>query len=88
MPPVYQSLTSILVEGQKVPEAYVKSTVTVDMSEKLKTLNTQIMSRTRLQKIIDDYDLYRTDEKKPGRIGLMLARLGLEKKTTDKGGNR
>ena len=84
LPPVYQSTTSILVERQKVPEAYVRSTVTTDMSEKLKTLKTQIMSRTRLQKIIDEYGLYIYEEKKIGLVDRILSGLGVEKKPPTK----
>ena len=76
----YKSTTTILVERQKVPEAYVRSTVNLDISEKLRTIKTQILSRTKLQKIIDDYDLFHYEEKKPGIVAAIQARLGIEKK--------
>lgn len=80
LPPIYRSTTSILVERQKVPEAYVTSTVTSNMKEKLRTLKTQIMSRTRLEKIINDYDLYHYNVKALGIIDEILFRFGVEKK--------
>ncbi len=74
LPPIYKSTTLILVEGQKVPEAYVKPTVTTSMQERLKTISQQIMSRTRLEKIIDEVGLYRNE--KPGVFKILLNKLG------------
>ena len=57
------SSTLILVDPQKVPESYVKSTVTGDLRNRLGTLQQQILSATRLQKIIDTLNLYPEKEK-------------------------
>lgn len=57
-PDIYRSSTLILVEPQRVPEAYVKSIVASPVEERLGTITQQIMSRTRLQRIIDDFHLY------------------------------
>lgn len=56
--PTYKSTTLILVEPQKVPAAYVTPTVTVDINERLNTITQQVMSRTRLESIIKEFDLY------------------------------
>ncbi len=58
MPNVYTSETLILVDPQKVPESYVRSTVTGDVRNRLGTLSQQILSATRLQKIIETLNLY------------------------------
>ncbi len=57
-PRVYRAETLILVEPQKVPGEFVSSTVTIDLNSRLRTITQQIKSRTRLEKIIHDYDLY------------------------------
>jgi len=57
-PRVYRAQTVILVEPQRVPGEYVSSTVTIDLQSRLRTITQQIKSRTRLEKIIHDYDLY------------------------------
>jgi succinoglycan biosynthesis transport protein ExoP len=62
---VYASETLILVDPQKVPESYVKSTVTGDVRNRLGTLSQQILSSTRLQKIIEAQNLY-PEERKNG----------------------
>src|SRR3990170_7856247 len=64
IPPVYKSTTLILVEPQKVPEAYVKPTITVDINDRVNTITQQVMSRTRLESIIKEFDLYRESKDK------------------------
>ncbi len=58
LPKVYRSNTLILVEGQKVPEDYVKSAVTGSIEGRLSTIKQQIMSRSLLEKIIRKFGLY------------------------------
>jgi polysaccharide chain length determinant protein (PEP-CTERM system associated) len=64
IPNIYQASTTILVVPQKVPENYVRSTVPAAVADRLQTLNQQIMSRTRLQQVIERYGLYREASKK------------------------
>jgi polysaccharide biosynthesis transport protein len=80
LPDVYTSDTVILVDPQKVPEAYVKSTVTGDVRNRLGTLKQQILSSTRLQKIIDKLNLYPEERKKLARedvIALMSSNIAV-----------
>lgn len=58
LPASYRSETLIIVEQQKVPEQYVVPNVSIDLQQRLQTMTEQIMSRTRLQKIIADFNLY------------------------------
>src|ERR1035437_2687199 len=67
LPNVYMSSTLILVDPQKVPESYVKSTVTGDLRNRLGTLKQQILSATQLQKIIDTLNLYPVERKTVAR---------------------
>src|SRR5687767_5074856 len=57
-PDVYKSETVILVDSQKIPEQFVNSTVSTELQDRLATLSQQILSSTRLQKIIDTFHLY------------------------------
>jgi polysaccharide chain length determinant protein (PEP-CTERM system associated) len=65
LPDIYLSTTLILVEPQKVPENYVRPTVTARVEDRLKTITQQIMSRTRLERIIEEYNLYKGTGQKP-----------------------
>lgn len=67
LPDIYSSETLILVDPQKVPDSYVKSTVTGDVRNRLGTLSQQILSATRLQKIIDSFNLYPEERKTQAR---------------------
>lgn len=63
MPNVYQSQTVILVVPQRVPESYVRSTVTVPIEGRLRSISEQILSRTRLERIILEFNLYQEERK-------------------------
>jgi polysaccharide chain length determinant protein (PEP-CTERM system associated) len=58
IPPKYRSETVIIVEQQGVPEHYLLPNVAVDVQESLQSMTQQILSRTRLEKIIDRFHLY------------------------------
>lgn len=58
LPDRYQSETLILVVPQRVPESYVKSTVTARIEDRLQAISQQILSRTRLEQIVNDFNLY------------------------------
>jgi len=59
IPPVYRSETLIMVVPQRVPDSYVKATVTQTVADRLPTISDQILSRSRLERVIADFDLYR-----------------------------
>ena len=58
LPAEYRSETLILVEQQKVPEHYVIPNVTIDLQERLQSMTQQILSRTRLERVIEVFHLY------------------------------
>jgi succinoglycan biosynthesis transport protein ExoP len=61
IPPKYRSQATILIESQQVPSQYVVPNVTQDLQQRLDTLTQQILSRTRLLRIIDTFKLYPKD---------------------------
>jgi len=67
LPDWYRSDTLILVVPQRVPESYVKSTVTTRIEDRLQSISQQILSRTRLERIIQDFNLYPAER----RTGIM-----------------
>jgi polysaccharide chain length determinant protein (PEP-CTERM system associated) len=58
LPNTYKSDTLIMVVPQRVPESYVRSTITQSITDRLQSITQQILSRTRLERIIDDLGLY------------------------------
>jgi uncharacterized protein involved in exopolysaccharide biosynthesis len=64
LPKRYQSETVILVVPQRVPESFVRSTVTNRIEDRLPSLREQILSRTRLERVITQFGLYSELQKK------------------------
>jgi polysaccharide chain length determinant protein (PEP-CTERM system associated) len=57
-PVEYRSEALILVEVQKVPELYVTPNVVTDLQDRLQSMTQQILSRTRVKKLIEQFSLY------------------------------
>ena len=57
LPSRYTSETVVLVEEPAVPENFVKSVIGGDVNQRLATMQEQILSRTRLQQIIEKFGL-------------------------------
>ena len=64
LPKVYKATTLILVQPQSVPEKYVQPTITDTVINRLNTIGQEIMSRTRLEKVIEEFNLYQDLRKK------------------------
>ncbi len=58
IPNRYESTTSVLIEEQRVSDSIVKPIVTGDSNQKLTTMKERILSRTRLQPIVERFDLF------------------------------
>jgi polysaccharide chain length determinant protein (PEP-CTERM system associated) len=67
LPNKYRSETVMLVVPQQVPENYVRSAVTAKLEDRMQSINQQILSRTRLERIIHDFNLYENER----RVGIM-----------------
>ncbi len=63
IPSTYRSGTLILVEQPSVPEKYVVSNIDTDIQHQLDSITQQILSRTRLIRIIDSLGLYAQERK-------------------------
>ena len=58
MPKKYTSQTLILVQQPTVPSDIVRSVVTEDLNHRLASMQEQILSRTRLEPIVEKFGLY------------------------------
>jgi polysaccharide chain length determinant protein (PEP-CTERM system associated) len=63
-PKLYKSTTTILVIPKTVPKEFVQSTVTLGMEDRIATIQQQILSRTRLKKVMEEVGLYAEARKK------------------------
>lgn len=79
--PVFTSQAFVLVEQQKVPDTFVPSMVTDQLETRLLTMQEQILSRTRLQTLIEQFGLYKNDIRRVSTDEL-VARLKKDIKVT------
>jgi len=63
LPSIYRSETLIQVVPQRIPESYVRSTVTARIEDRLGGIQQMILSRSRLERIILDFNLYPEERK-------------------------
>src|SRR5262245_36302469 len=81
LPNRYISEATLLVVKQQVPERYVVPNSTTDISSELQALQQEILSRPRLNEIIQEFGLYPKEIKRlaPEQvIGLMVRDIGIE----------
>ncbi len=65
LPKEYRANTVILIRAQRVAESYVRATIVEPATDRLNTISQEILSRTRLEKIINEVNLY------PDKVGKM-----------------
>lgn len=58
LPAVYQSSSTILIEEQQIPPDIVRSLITGFADQRIQSLTQQILSRTKLLEIIQEFNLY------------------------------
>ena len=54
----YRAQMAIIITPQQVPTNYVQSTITTMLAERLQMIRQEITSRTRLERIIEEFNLY------------------------------
>ncbi len=84
-PATYRAETLILVDQQKIPEKFVSATVNTELQDRLATISQQILSGTRLQKIIDTHKLYEKERKNHVQEEVIEMMRGDIKVTAEKG---
>jgi protein tyrosine kinase modulator len=74
LPKRFTSQTLVLVEQPTVPGDYVKSVVSEGINQRLASMQQEILSRTRLEPLIQQFGLYRED-KNPAPMEDLVERL-------------
>jgi uncharacterized protein involved in exopolysaccharide biosynthesis len=62
-PATYKSTATILIEEQEIPPDLVRSSITSYADQRIETIKQQVMSRTTLWKVVEQFDLYRDQRK-------------------------
>lgn len=58
MPSIYESTATVLVERQRAPERLVGPSAASELETRLRTVSEQILSRSQLEQVITQFDLY------------------------------
>ena len=90
VPNVYQASTTILILPQRVPPDMVRSTVVTPIAERLDIISKQVRSRTRLERIIQEFNLYEDERKRlimEDVIALMRKSISIDIPAASEGGN-
>jgi len=66
LPDTYRSETVIMVDPQKVPDSYVPSTVNASVLDRLSIIRQLVLSPSRLQRVMDQLNLYAEMRKRGG----------------------
>jgi polysaccharide chain length determinant protein (PEP-CTERM system associated) len=81
LPRTYRASTLILVQPQRVPGDFVRSIVSSSIDSRIRTISEQIMSRTNLERIINEFGLFSKPEEKKmfleDKIAQMRQRIGV-----------
>lgn len=59
LPAVYRSTATILIEEQEIPPDLVRSAIATYADQRIETIKQQILSRSTLWRIVEQYDLYK-----------------------------
>ncbi|HEY2842744.1 MAG TPA: GNVR domain-containing protein [Bryobacteraceae bacterium] len=63
-PDSYESVAVIKIVPQQVPQNMVQSSITQDMSDRIASMATTVLSRNVLTTIINNFDLYKSERKR------------------------
>ena len=63
LPNIYRSEALVLIIPQQVPEKYIRPTIDESITARLDLMRQQILSRAKLEQIIEEFDLYREERK-------------------------
>jgi len=89
LPKIYRATTLILVQAQRIPENFVQSTIADSVANRLSTISQEIQSRTRLEKVIQEFNLYADfRDSVPMEVLVEKMRKGIDVKVQDEKSER
>jgi polysaccharide chain length determinant protein (PEP-CTERM system associated) len=83
LPDIYKSSTLILITPQKLPPSYVNSTVTTSLDQRIRSITEGIFSRTRLERIVEEFNLYPLLGRMDGRVERLRKSIQIDARRTD-----
>ena len=75
LPRSYEATTLILVQSQEIPQSYVAATVSQGVSERVRTLSQEVLSRSNLEAIINEMNLFSEARAEGASMDILVASL-------------
>ncbi|HOM29807.1 MAG TPA: GNVR domain-containing protein [Deltaproteobacteria bacterium] len=75
LPRMYEATTLILVQSQQIPQSYVAPTVSQDVTERVRTLSQEVLSRSNLEAIINEFNLFADQRREGTSMDILVASL-------------
>ncbi len=88
LPRTYEAKTLIFVQPQEIPSAYVQSTVSQAIEERVMTLSQEVLSRSNLENIINEMKLFQEDRKAGISMDIIVAAMRKKIEVDTSGGRR
>jgi len=73
LPRSYEATTLILVQSQEIPQNYVQPTIREGMAQRVRTISQEVLSRSNLENIIKEMDLFDQQRKRGGSMDLLVS---------------
>jgi uncharacterized protein involved in exopolysaccharide biosynthesis len=86
-PKIYQAETLILVQPQRVPQEFVRPLVDTNIEDRLRTISQQVTSRTNLESIIKNHQLYDPEMLIDSKVELFKKRITINVGKGGRAGN-
>lgn len=86
LPSIYRATARVLVDRERVPEAFVRSAVTGEIETRLQSISQEVLGRARLEALIKQFNLYpdlQRSEPTEGVIEQMRRDIQLETKAAE-----
>jgi len=86
-PRIYEAKTLILVQPQRVPEDFVRTIISATVEDRLRTITQQVTSRTNLERIIEQFQLFSGSNKThiDRKVELLRQRININVTTSGRG---
>lgn len=88
LPRTYEAKTLIFVQPQEIPSAYVQSTVNQAIEERVMTLSQEVLSRSNLENIINEMNLFKESRKEGTSMDIIVAAMRKTINVDTSGGRR
>lgn len=75
LPSVYESKTLLTVKAPAIPEKVVQSLTDEDLTQRLQTINQEVLSRSSLEPMVQKYDLFKLEKEAGMDMALIIEKM-------------